>query len=106
MVIIAIYIAIYIIGKTTLYDNLITFFILNFSILIQNYMLIYYYDLYSQKKDKRILISTIIGAILNIVLNIILIPQHGITGAAIATLLSIISILITQYIFTKELKYA
>ncbi len=106
LVIIAIYIAIYIIGKTTLYDNLITFFILNFSILIQNYMLIYYYDLYSQKKDKRILISTIIGAILNIVLNIILIPQHGITGAAIATLLSIISILITQYIFTKELKYA
>lgn len=106
VVIVAIYGALYLINKTTLYNNLMTFYILNFSILMQNYVLIYYYDLYSQKKDKRILTSTIIGAILNIVLNIILIPQYGIIGAAIATLLSIISILITQYIFTKELKYA
>jgi O-antigen/teichoic acid export membrane protein len=106
VVIVTIFIAIHIIGKTTLYENLTTFFILNFSILIQNYMLIYYYDLYSFKKDKKILISTIMGATLNIILNIILIPQYGIIGAAFATLLSIISILITQYTFTKELKYA
>lgn len=106
LVIAGIYIAIHIIGKTILYDNLITFFILNFSILIQNYMLIYYYNLYSQKKDKRILISTVTGAFLNVMLNIILIPSFGITGAALATLLSIISILILQYTFTKDLKYA
>lgn len=105
IVVLAIYSALYLMNKPILYNNLVTFYILNFSILVQNYVLIYHYDLYSQKKDKKILFSTITGAILNIVLNIILIPRYGITGAAIATLLSIISILIAQYIFTKELRY-
>lgn len=42
----------------------------------------------SSKKTKYLLYSTLIGAILNVILNFLLIPILGIVGAAIATLLS------------------
>jgi O-antigen/teichoic acid export membrane protein len=40
------------------------------------------------KKDQEVLISTTMGAICNFLANIMLIPRFGVTGAAIATLLS------------------
>ena len=42
----------------------------------------------ASKKTKTLFVSTLIGAILNIVLNLLLIPYLGAFGAAIATLLS------------------
>ena len=41
-------------------------------------------------RSKVILANTIISGVLNVILNIILIPKYGITGAAIATTISLI----------------
>lgn len=57
------------------------------------------------KKTKFVFFSTVLGSILNVILNFILIPKHGMIGAAIATSFaySLIFILIGvwAYIITK-----
>lgn len=63
----------------------------------------------ASKKTNMLFISTCIGAIVNIVLNIILIPKYGGYGAAIATLVSYFIIWIVRLINTKDiisLKYS
>jgi O-antigen/teichoic acid export membrane protein len=50
-----------------------------------NYML-------SKKDTKKALLSTVIAAVLNIILNIVLIPLYGVHGAVFATLISFITI--------------
>lgn len=58
---------------------------------------------YFVKKDmKGNLFSAIIGAIVNIMLNVILIPLIGISGAAIATAVSYIIVLIYRYVDTQK----
>ena len=54
--------------------------------------------------EKKIAIRTVFALIINVIINIILIPIYGIEGAAVATL---ITIFITNYLFNyvdKELK--
>lgn len=55
------------------------------------------------KKTKTILYTTIIGAVGNIVLNLILIPKMGATGAAIATLVSYILVWLCRVFDTKKI---
>lgn len=54
-------------------------------------------------KSKIILINTIIFSIINLFLNIILIPKYGINGAAFSTMIS--SILLTLILFIQIKKY-
>lgn len=54
------------------------------------------------KKTKTILLITLIFAILNILLNYLLIPPYGINGAAIATSSSFILASIIYFIFTYK----
>ncbi|MDO4473068.1 MAG: oligosaccharide flippase family protein [Eubacteriales bacterium] len=51
------------------------------------------------KKDKDVLISTICGAVFNLIANAILIPRFGVTGASVATLFSevVVLIVLTYY---------
>lgn len=44
--------------------------------------------LYIHKKGKILMLLTVLSAGVNVILNVILIPEYGITGAAIATLVS------------------
>lgn len=46
----------------------------------------------ARKKNFMVTLSTIIGAMINIILNIILIPKFGINGASISTLVSYICV--------------
>ena len=48
------------------------------------------------KRDKEFLISTIIGAIVNFIFNILLVSEYGSVGAAIGTLLAEISVALYQ----------
>ncbi|MCF7861662.1 flippase [Candidatus Woesearchaeota archaeon] len=58
--------------------------------------------LVNENLTKIALYKTILGAISNIILNIILIPKYGINGAALATLISyFISALLTNILFKK-----
>lgn len=54
------------------------------------------------KKDKQYTMATVIGAITNIVLNIILIPIYGIYGACITSLISEILVFIIESHYSKQ----
>lgn len=57
-------------------------------------------------KDKDYIYSTIIGAILNLILNLIFIPRYGATGACIGTIAAEFSVMFYQiYSTRKDLNY-
>ena len=58
--------------------------------------------LVSIKKQKEYTVSIIIGLIINVVLNYIFIPKYFSIGAAIASVISELVILIIQFIFIKK----
>lgn len=65
---------------------------------------------YAYKKNVSATITTLIGAISNIILNSLLIPKYDVMGASIATLISWITIAISriisvQKIFTMKINY-
>lgn len=54
------------------------------------------------KKEKTVLLSEIIGAIVDLVLNLIFIPMYGAAGAALGTLAAEFSVLIVQGIALRK----
>lgn len=54
------------------------------------------------KKSEHIFITTLISAIVNIILNFILIPDYGIQGAAISTLISYICMVVIRAFNTRR----
>ena len=54
------------------------------------------------KDSKGFLISGLIGAIINIVLNLVFIPKFGVYGAALATCISYISVYVYRIFDTKK----
>lgn len=56
------------------------------------------------KKQTRIAIGTILAAILNIILNIVLVPQYGYIAAAYTTLVGYLCLFIFHFISLKLLK--
>jgi O-antigen/teichoic acid export membrane protein len=67
--------------------------------------LIYLFEtiFYAESKTKIILYSNIISAILNILLNVFLIPIYGLNGAFIATLIAFIVRFLVVYLYFKKL---
>lgn len=58
--------------------------------------------LYPMDKVNLVIISVTGAAILNLILNFLLIPQYGATGAAISTLIAEFSVLLLQIIFGRK----
>lgn len=58
--------------------------------------------LIAEKLNRIFLYTSIIGAVINILLNIILIPAFGAKGSAVGTLISYISVFISLFIFKKS----
>lgn len=54
------------------------------------------------KKDKGYCISVMIGALVNVVINTILIPKHGAIGAAIGTFISEVIVCVVQSIMCRK----
>lgn len=92
----------YFIGKDDFYNEINTFYILILSNVVLNISFIYHYVLYALKKDIPILISTVIGAVASIILNAILIRLMGISGAAIAILVSYIIISLLKAFYSNK----
>jgi O-antigen/teichoic acid export membrane protein len=59
--------------------------------------------IYLEKKTKYLPYATGAGALVNVVVNLVLIPKYGITGAAIATLLSYVVMAIGIYFPSQRL---
>ncbi len=70
--------------------------------LIQSIYIIYHYTLLLKNKTKTIMIIFGTGMLLNIILNFILIPQYHYFGAAVATIITYICLLVLFYLATRK----
>lgn len=53
-------------------------------------------------KEKMVLLSEIAGAVVDLIINLLLIPQYGASGAAIGTLAAEVVVLLVQIIASRE----
>ena len=53
-------------------------------------------------REKTVLVSEIVGAIIDLILNAILIPKYASAGAAIGTLVAEVAVLVVQYIALRK----
>jgi O-antigen/teichoic acid export membrane protein len=58
--------------------------------------------IYIEKKTKHLPVITILGAVVNVLANVLLIPRAGIMGAAVATLLSYVVMALVTYLFVRR----
>ena len=58
--------------------------------------------MYQEKKTARVMYHVVCSAILNVVLNFLLVPKYGAYGAAIATILSFIALFVANYWYAKK----
>ncbi len=63
------------------------------------------YYLITENLTKVTAIATVIGAIVNVILNFILIPKYGINGAAIASVISYTMVTFSMFIFKNSGKH-
>lgn len=82
------------------------FVVLVLSKMVLNFSLIFHYILYVRKNDFPIIKATIIACVINILLNFILIPSMSIMGAALATLISFLIVMIMKMYYTRNLPEA
>lgn len=71
--------------------------------IVLNLSFLYHFVIYAFKKDWKIFKATAIAAVLNVVLNWILIPYWGINGAAVSTLISFLIVVVFKYQDAKKL---
>jgi flippase wzx len=57
------------------------------------------------EKEKYLLISVIVGAVIDLLLNFILISSYGSSGAAFATMIAEFAVLLVQIYYTRELLF-
>ena len=55
-----------------------------------------------EKKSLLSMLTALTGALINIVLNFILIPNHGAMGAAVATFISYLAVYVVRVVDTKK----
>lgn len=94
---------IYIFGGNDFKESIITLKIQ--TIIIPLSGLAYFYGvlvLYSQKKDKPFLYSVLIAALINLLLNSILIPKYNQNGAVIATIIAEAIVIFIIFILEKK----
>jgi len=65
----------------------------------------YHYDLYIKKKDTLLLKISLLSMSLNIVLNLYLIPNNGLFGASLATMISFFVLFLLKLIYSKHKIY-
>lgn len=89
--------------KESFFNNLDSFYLLVLAIFFLNLSLLPHYNLYIDKKDNYLRNISILAAIINIVLNFILIRPFGMLGASISTLLSFILLFLFKTKIFKSL---
>lgn len=89
-------------GKEVFRAEITAFYILLISNLVMNLSFIPHYCLYALKKDKVLLVTTLLGAIFNIVFNVILVPKIGISGAAISALVGFLIVWLSKSWFLSK----
>ena len=79
------------------------FYLVIISNIIFNLSYVYHFIMIGYQKDFNITILTLIGAAINIILNIILIQKYGIIGAIFSKTFAFLFILISKYLMQDKL---
>ena len=90
------------IGKDDFTEHIHLLWILLCSINVYLFSLFSHYSLYLKKMDNALMFISIISAIINILLNIVLIKYYGLTGAAMSLLISYLLIFILKYFYDNK----
>ncbi|TXG37156.1 MATE family efflux transporter [Seonamhaeicola maritimus] len=90
--------------KDSILDEINTFYVLLLSVFLLITSNAFHYDLYVKNKDILIVKIAVFSMLINVVLNLILIPKHGILGASIATLVTFLIIFILKFYFSFKTK--
>ncbi len=91
------WIALFWLGKPEIRQEFFSFILLILARSILNFSLIFHYALYVRKHDRPLITSSLIAALINTGLNFLLIPAGGITGAALATGISLLIMLLLKF---------
>ena len=86
--------------KEAFLNELPTFYLLLGGVFLLIMSNVFHYDLYVKKKDKIILKVAVIGMVVNVILNLILIPKYNIFGASFATLMSFLLIFAMKFYYS------
>ena len=89
-------------GKSEFQKHIEVLCLLIIANIVLNFSYIPHYTLYAAQKDIIIRNATLLGAGINIFLNILLISEYGINGAAIATIASFMVIYILKFWHCKK----
>tara|TARA_B110000211_G_scaffold40991_1_gene42476 strand:- start:88 stop:1314 length:1227 start_codon:yes stop_codon:yes gene_type:complete len=79
------------------------FYLVIISNILLNISYVYHFIMIGYQKDYEITFLTLIGAAINILLNIILIKNYGIIGAIFSKIFAFLFILISKYIMQRRL---
>lgn len=86
-------------------EYLISYWIRILSVIIYSLSLIPHYVLYVRRSDKKIIVSSLAALFMSLIMNFILIPNYGLTGASISILLAYLLLIVLKTIFAfKESK--
>ncbi|WP_445730724.1 hypothetical protein [Mariniflexile sp.] len=91
-----------ILEKNSFLNEINSFYVLlggTFLLIVSN---IYHYDLYVKRKDSIITITALIAVLVNVFLNIVLIPKYGIFGASLATFITFFFIVALKFYYSKN----
>jgi len=94
------------IGKQELMDHMDLFYLMLLQVIVFSVQVVVQTILYARHEDKFLLYSAVSGAVLNIIVNLYLIPLIGIYGAATSTLLSMILMLLVRLFFLQKSKHS
>lgn len=70
--------------------------------LMLNFSFIYHYILLGLKRDRLLMNVTLVGAVVNVLLNIIFIPKYGILGAAYSSIIGFGIIFLLKFLSSKK----
>ncbi len=88
--------------KPSFITNIGTYNILLIGVFFLLMSYIFHYDLYIKKKDTLLLKISLFSMGINVVLNLYLIPNNGIFGASIATMISFIIMFLLKLIYSTR----
>jgi O-antigen/teichoic acid export membrane protein len=91
------------INKPLYFEYEFLFYLIIISNIIFNISYVYHFIMIGYQKDLKITTLTLIGAGINIILNIILIPKIGIIGAIYSKIFAFIFILVSKYLMQNKL---
>jgi len=91
--------------KPSFLEHLKTYNLLLLGVFFLLWSYAFHYDLYIKKKDVLLLKISLIAMVINVALNLFLIPTKGVFGAAIATTISFFVMFILKLAYSKRKIY-